>query len=138
MSKRWAMFMLIGLFSILMAACNEKQVVTVEAQFAIQGEDQQQIVELIQQHFAAANADDFDEYKMTIFPIPEAPVEYNPVFTIWDDTRAKKSELKKITFLRQDDVGRPRIIADVYWNQDRIMMFSLQKFDVGWKVAGID
>lgn len=60
------------------------------------------------------------------------------MFTIWDDSRVKNTGLKKITFFSQDDVGRPRIIAGVDWDKDRSMMFSLQKFDEGWKIAGID
>lgn len=36
-----------------------------------------------------------------------------------------------------DDVGRPRIVADVRW-ADKDMWFSLQKFGEDWKIAGVD
>lgn len=100
-------------------------------------EDEAQIVELTKKHIHYANENNFERYSETMHPRPERIEEGTPLYIAWKDARKHKLEIKKIYLRVADNVGRPRVIADVEWT-DRSMQVAYQKFGEEWKVAALD
>lgn len=129
--------MSILLLILILTSCNRTHSVLIESQIQLNADDQQKIIELINKHILFSNDNNFEEYKKTIYPEPNEIID-NPVFTVWNDSRNGKVILNKITFYTQDNIGRPRVIAGVDWNEDRLIQVSIQQFNDEWKIVGMD
>jgi hypothetical protein len=108
---------------IIMGCSQPTESIKVENASKISKEDVMKIIELTKKHFEYANQNNFEQYGDTMYPKPIKVEEGTPVFMILKDERIKKLELTKISFTVSDDVGRPRVIADVDWT-DREMQIA--------------
>lgn len=132
-----SLFVCFSLVLVLVSCTQKTEDIVVENETTLQIEDVSKIVDLTKKHFQYAIDNDFEKYSETMHPQPEAIEEGTPFYDIWRDAREKKIEIKGIYFRVIDDIGRPRVIADVEWT-DRLMQIAYHKFDDDWKVASLD